>query len=75
MQPELRHLRAFLAVADQASANRAGPRCFVRSRRYRAPSTSSNASWASSCSSGGRAAGCWHGARRRHSVRGAPQPL
>ena len=24
MQPELRHLRAFLAVADQGSANRAG---------------------------------------------------
>jgi Bacterial regulatory helix-turn-helix protein, lysR family len=28
MQPELRHLRAFLAVADQGSANRAGATLF-----------------------------------------------
>src|SRR6266567_1311066 len=28
MQPELRHLRAFLAVADQGSANRAGAALF-----------------------------------------------
>src|SRR2546423_13569787 len=28
MQPELRHLRAFLAVADQGSANRAGASLF-----------------------------------------------
>ena len=28
MQPELRHLRAFLAVADEGSANRAGAALF-----------------------------------------------